>query len=141
GSALQQAALDQERLVHLFERRPILSHGSSQRVEPHRSPHELLDDGSQYGPVTSVEAPSVDPQCIEGCPGAPERDNGIARHLRVVAHPAQKALGYPHGAPGAVAYLEGSLSVELEAKQRCVATHAESQLVARVVLEVFDDPE
>src|SRR5690606_25861013 len=39
--------------------------------------------------ATDTVNDSVDPQCIEGCPGAPERDNGVARHLRVVAHPAQ----------------------------------------------------
>src|SRR5690606_635337 len=106
GGPLQQPPLDEERLVDLFERGAVFTDGGGERVQTDRSAHELLDDGSEDGPVAPVESRGVDAEGVERGSRAGESDGRVARHLGIVAHPPQEPLGDAHGAPGAVAYLE-----------------------------------
>src|SRR5690606_21530376 len=141
GRPLQQPPLDQERLVDLLERRPVLADGGRERVEAHRPADELRDDGVEDRAVAAVEAGVVDAQRLEGLPGARERDALVAGDLGVVADAPQEPLRDAHRAAGAPADLEGGVGVEGVAEARRVLRHALGQLLARVELEVLDDAE
>src|SRR5690606_16083278 len=139
--ASEQAALDEEGLVHLLERRAVFSYGCGERVEPNWPPYELLDDRAEYRPVTAVEADVVDAERLECGLGASHGDGLLACHLGVISHPAQQPLGDAHGAARASADLQGRFVVEVITESFCVPGHTDRQLLPVVVLEVLDDAE
>ncbi len=63
--ALDQAALQQVRLVDILDRVLLLSDRRGQRGEPHRAAGELLADRAQDLPVEPIEPDVVDLQQVE----------------------------------------------------------------------------
>src|SRR5690606_19710263 len=139
--ALEQAALDEERLVHLFERRPVLADSRRQGVEANGATDELADDGVEDGAVAAVQTGVVDAEGLQSLASPRQGDAVVAGDLGVVAHAPQQALRDAHGAAGAPSDLERGLVVEVEPEEGGVAPDALGKLLTRVVLEVLDDPE
>src|SRR5436853_361984 len=76
--ALDQPALEQIGLVHVFDRVLLLPHGHGQRREPHRPPAELLADRAQDLSIEPVQALVVDLEEIEGRSGHVRGDGPVA---------------------------------------------------------------
>src|SRR5262245_66615293 len=54
GGARQESFLDQERLVHVLDRVPLLADGGGERLDADRTAGELVDDRQQEGAVHLV---------------------------------------------------------------------------------------
>ena len=72
GGAVEEADLDEEGFVDLFEGVLLLGEGGGEGVEADRAAVVLFDDGAQEAAVELVEAVGVDLQQREGglCGGA-----------------------------------------------------------------------
>ena len=58
--ALEEAALEQERLVHVLDRLGLLAHRDRERGEPHRLARERAAQRGEHRPVDLVETERVD---------------------------------------------------------------------------------
>src|SRR2546422_1649373 len=76
----------------------------------------VLDDGAQEPPVEPVETPPVDTLLVERVPSDGGRDDAVARHLGVVAHPAQQTIHDPRRAAGAPCDLTRPARLDLRAE-------------------------
>ena len=80
-------------LDDILERAALLADRGREAVDAHRSAVEVLDDGEQQLAIQRIEALAVDFQQIQRRGGHRLIDVAVAAHLRVVAHPAQQAVG------------------------------------------------
>src|SRR4051795_12526984 len=84
-SALDEAFLEQVRLVDVLERVLFLGYDDRQRAEPDRSPVELLADGAQDLAVEPIEPLVVDLEQVERRGGDGLVDRAGVADLGVVA--------------------------------------------------------
>src|SRR5512133_3549981 len=84
--AVQEAVLDQERLIDVLNGVALLADRRGNRVEPHRSPSELVDDGKQYHPVHRVESHLVYLKKLQRLVRNRTCYHAARSHLREVAH-------------------------------------------------------
>ena len=99
--AVEEAVLDEERLVNLFERVLFFCEGRCEGVNANRATVVLLDDGEEQATVKFIEAVSVNFEHFEGVLRGFAIDDAGAAHLGVVADATQEAIGDARGAAGA----------------------------------------
>src|SRR6185312_13508857 len=108
GRALEEALLDEVRLVHVLQRTRVLADRHGDGAEPHRPAPELLDYGGEDAGVHVVEAELVHVEPRERGAGDRLADPAVAFHLCVIAHPAQQPVGHARGAPAPAGDLAGA---------------------------------
>jgi hypothetical protein len=94
----QHALLDEERLVHVFDRFRLLADADGQGAEPDRPTCGTVADSRQDGPVDLVEPAAATPSTTSARPsGGSDRDGAVAAHFGVVARVAGNRLMRCHG--------------------------------------------
>ena len=141
GRALEEALLDEEGLVHLFQRAGVLADGCGDGAEAYGSATKLVDDGAEDLVVNLVEAVAVDVECFEGIACYLHVDGAGALDLCEVAHAAQQGVGDTGGATAAAGNLGGRLMVARHAEDVGRAGDDAGEDVGVVVLEVHVDAE
>src|SRR5690606_21543993 len=141
GRALQEAFLDQVRLVDLLDGAGILAYRDGQVRQPGRAAAELLDERQQDAGVHVVEAVFVHVERIEGAVGDLRRDTAVALDLREVARAAEQTVGDARRTPAAARDLEGALRRDLYAHDPCRAKDDLLEQVGRVVVVAEVDAE
>src|SRR5438132_1603389 len=91
--SLQEACLDQVRLVEVLESAAVFSHRGGDRSDADGAASELLDDRRQDPAVELVEAVLIHLQPRERLAGGREVDFPLAVDVREVAQAAQQAVG------------------------------------------------
>ena len=81
-----EAFLDEERLADLLDGARVLSHRSSDGVDAHRTPLELVDDGREDLVVHVVEAMFVHIEGLQADAGDVNGDGAVALVQCGVAH-------------------------------------------------------
>ena len=121
--ALQEADLQQVRLVHVHDGVRLLGHGRGERLEARGTAVEALDQHAQQLAVHAVQAERVDLQLRER--GLRERtgDHAVAFDLRVVAQAAQQAIGDARGAARAARDLAHAVFVHRAGEHAGGAAH------------------
>ena len=93
GRALDEALLDEERLVDFLYRARVLAQGGGDGGQAHGTALELVDDGGQQFVVYLVQAVAVDVQCLQGIGGNLRVDASRTFDLRKVPHTPQQRIG------------------------------------------------
>jgi hypothetical protein len=91
--ALQVTFLDQERLVHFFERLRLLAHRDRNRAHADRAAAVVLGEHPQHALVHFVQAGGVDLQQLEGGRGDGLRDAPLGAFLSEIAHKVDEVVG------------------------------------------------
>ena len=65
-STFDETLFDKVRLIDIFNRAGILTHGGSDSGQSDRSATELIDDGNEQLVVDLVETESIYIECFEG---------------------------------------------------------------------------
>ena len=102
GGAVEEAVLQEVRLVDVLDRVGLLADGRGEGVHARPAAAELLDDGEEEAAVHLVEAVGVDLEEGEGVAGDGDGDGAVGPDLGEVAHAAQEAVG-DAGRPAAAA--------------------------------------
>src|SRR4051812_12198650 len=139
--ALEEAALEQVRLVHVLDRVGLLGDGDRERREPDRAALELLADRAQDVAVEPVEPGVVDLEQVERLLGHIAVDASGVPHLREVAHTLQQAVGHARRPARARGNRARTRTVDLHAEDARRAIHDESQVVGVVEVKAVRDPE
>ena len=79
GRALDEALLDEERLVDFLYRAGVLAQGGGDGGQAHGTALKLVDDGGQQFVVYLVQAVAVDVQCLQGIGGNLRVIRGVPR--------------------------------------------------------------
>src|SRR5207249_2257602 len=91
----EEPLLDEEGLVDVLDRVPLLPDRGRERVEADRPAGELVDDGEEQRAVHLVEARLVDVEEPERVPRDLTRDEPAGADLGEVAHPTEEAVRDP----------------------------------------------
>src|SRR5437868_5152260 len=97
---VEEPDLDQERLVDILERVPLLAHRRGKAAHANRPPVEFIDDRAEQAPIDLVEAVLVHFEHRERTRGHVRSDAPVGAHLRVIAHTAQEPVGNARCATG-----------------------------------------
>ena len=135
-SAFQEALLDQEGFVDLFDGAGIFADGSGDGGEAHRATLELIDDGQQDTIVDQVEAISVDIECFEGSASDGEVDMSRTSHHCEISHTAQQRVGDTRSAAAAECYLAGGIIIDADAQKPRRSLHDGQQEGMIVIFQV-----
>src|SRR5688572_27869681 len=92
---LQEAGLDQVRLVEVLERSTVLADRRGDRADPDRAAAELLDDRREDPSVELVEAVLVHFEALERLAGGREVDLMVAGNFGEIAQPAEEPVRDP----------------------------------------------
>ena len=133
--ALEEAELEQVRLVDVLDRLRLLAERDGERREPDRPAAELLDDAAQELAVEPLEAGAVDLEQRERLLGDLRRDDALVAHLGDVAHAAQDAVRDARRAARAAGDELGGVLVDLDAEDPRRAAHDRRELVGVVEVE------
>jgi hypothetical protein len=133
--ALEEAFLDQERLVDVLEGRRLLAHHHRQRAEPHRATLVLGDERFEQAAVHLVQAALVDLEEPERLARHRQGDAAVGLDERHVAHPAQQAVGDPRRAARPAGDLERRVVRDLDVQDPRRAPDDRRQVLAPVVVE------
>src|SRR5947209_5501004 len=139
--ALDQAALEEVRLVDFFDRVRLLGDRDRERREADGAAAELLRDREQDVAVEPVERGRVDLEQLEraACDGA--ADAAVAVDLGVVADPSQEAVGDARRAAGAGGDGEGSVGLDRDAEDLGGTLDDRGEVLLRVQVEAVGDAE
>src|SRR5687767_4186967 len=99
--ALDQAALQQVRLVDVLDRVACLTQGYRERPHSDRPSLELVDDETKVVAVGAVQAQVVHALHLQGGVGGLLVYSAVADDLGVVAHALEQAVGDARGAAAA----------------------------------------
>ena len=141
GGSVEEADLDEEGLVDLFEGVLLLGEGGGEGVEAYGAPVVLFDDGAEEAAVELVEAVGVDFQHFEGGVGGGAVDFALGADLGEVADAAEEAVGDAGGSAGAHGDFGGSVAVDGDSEDVGGALDDEAELVVGVELEAEEDAE
>ena len=139
--AVDEAELDEVRLVDVLDGVARLADGSGECVEADGAARELLDHRAQHAAVGVVEAGLVDFEHAQGLVGDGVRDDAGALDLSDVAHALQQAVGDARRAAAAARDLERPLVLDGDVEDLGGALDDVHEGVGRVVLEARDDAE
>src|ERR1035441_7663458 len=126
--AVQEAELNQIRLVDFFDGIGLLGNGRGNSVQPHRAAAVFFEDRQHDFLIDFVEAEAIHFQQVQRGLRHGLRDAAVGAHLRIVAHAAQQAIGDARRSPAAARQLFGGIVVDLHAAQagggaeRCTMT-------------------
>ena len=138
---LQEARLNEVRLVQVFERPPVFTEGRRDRVDPDRSAAELLDDGCEDATVELVETVLVHLETSERLPCRHEIDLRFAGDLGEVAEPTEQPVGDAWRAAAARSDLAGRVGRDLDPENPRRAHHDPGERLDVVEVETECDPE
>ena len=132
---LQEAELEQVRLVDVLDRVRLLAERHRERREPDRAAAELLDDRAQQLAVEPLEAGLVDLEQLERLLGDLARDDAGVAHLGDVAHAPQDAVRDPRRAARAARDLVGGVVSISTPRMRALRRTIAASSSGRVVVE------
>ncbi len=136
--ALQEAALQEERFVHIHDRVGLVAEGGSDGFEADRTAIKLRDDAEQHGAVRFVQPECVDVEHSEGCVSRIPGDDARTANLGVVAHAAQQAVGDARRAARTAGKFRGGVGVDFDVQQFGGAGHNPGERFVVVELEAKD---
>src|SRR5215212_4483359 len=139
--ALDQAALQQVRLVDVLDRVARLTHGHGEGPDAHGSAVELVDDKAEVIAVGAVEADVVYALHLERGVGRLLVYLSIADDLGVVAHALEEPVRDPRRASAAAGELRRPILGDRDSEYLRVPHHDFLQLMRRVVVESGREPE
>ena len=139
--SLQQALLEQERLVDVLDGLGLLGHRDRERAEADRLARERRAQRVEDRPVDLVEPTLVDLEQGQGGAAPSARHRAVAAHLGVVAHPLEQTVGDAWRAPGAAGDLACSFAIERHAEDAGGALEDRDQILGLVVVEAGDEAE
>src|SRR5262249_20034399 len=139
--AHHEADFQKIRLHQLRERLGLVVDRRRDGLDPDGTPAVVLDDGGQETSIQPVEAAAVHTLFVERVASDRGRDDAVARHLGVIADPAQQTIHDPRRAARAPGDLTGSSRLDLRAEDLGRAEHDAGQLGLRIEVEVVEDPE
>src|SRR6266850_7323669 len=131
----EETFLDEERLVDVLDRVPLLADRRRERVEPDRTPRELVDDGEEERAVHLVEARFVDVEEPERVPGHGPVDPALRAHVGEVTYPAEEAVRDARRAARAAGDLDRALVLQPGPQDRRGAPQDAMQVLAAVEVE------
>jgi hypothetical protein len=127
---VEEAGLDEERLVHVLDGVPFLVDGGGQAVDADRAAAELVDDRPQQLAIDLVEAVLVHLEQLQRRARHITRDAAVGPHLRVVADPSQQPVGDARRAARPARDLGGGLgsmvTSRMRADRRTISTMSRS---------------
>ncbi len=141
GRALEQAELEEERLVDVLHRLRLLAHADGEGRQAHGAAAEAPAHRDQDGPVDLVEAGLVDLEQGQALAGGGLGDDALGPDLGVVADPAQQPVGDAGRAPGPAGDLVAAGGVEGDAHDPGRPHDDGLQLGDVVVVEAGDEAE
>ena len=141
GRALEEALLDQERLVDLLDRPGLFAHGRGHGVQTHGTAVEFLDDRSENLVVHLVQSARVDVQRREGDARDFQVDVPFALDHCEVAHAAQQGVGDTRRAARTQGHFVGRVVVDRDVEDARRASHDAREHRGVVVFEVALDAE
>ena len=133
--------MQQERLVHVFQRVARLAERRSQRLHTDWAAAVVIDDHAQVTSIHFVETAGVHIQTLQGVLGARAINPAVAEHLCKVARASQQAVGDTRCAPSAACDLQGRDVVHFDLQQRSAAPHHLGKLFRGVVVHALHDAE
>ena len=139
--ALQEAELQQVRLVDVLDRVGLLAERDGERREADGPAAELERDRLQQLAVGALEAVVVDLEQLEGLLRDVARDHAGVTHLGDVADAPQDPVGDPRRPPRAACDLVGGVVLDLDAEDARRAAHDRTELSRVVVAEPERHPE
>lgn len=139
--AVEEATLDEEGLVDLFERVFFFGERGGEGIEADRASVVLLDDGHEQAAVELVEAVSVHLEHFERVFGGGSVDVARAANLGVVADAAQEAVGDAWCASGANSDFDGAVVVDGDVEDFGGALDDEAKIVVGVEVKAEKDSE
>ena len=139
--ALDQASLEQVRLVHVLDRVLLLADRDRQRRQADRPSAELLADRAEDLAIEPVEAGVVDSEQVERLDRHLARDDPGPAHLDVVAYPLEQPVGNARGAAASVRDRAPAAVLDRDVEQPRGPPDDRRQVVDVVVLEAMLDPE
>jgi len=107
GGALDEAFLDEVRLVDILDGAGVFAEGGGDVGEAYGTSIELVDDGGEELVVDLVEAVLIDAEGFEGVFGNLDVDGVFAHHHREVTNAAQQGVGDTRCATTAEGYFDG----------------------------------
>ena len=130
--ALEQAALQQERLVHVFDGLRRLAHRDRERAEPDRPARRTCGTARRGSPGRPCRGRARRPRTARARRArSPSGDRAVGAHLGVVAHALQQAVRDARRAPRAARDLVGAVGLELDAEDRRDPAQDRGELVVR----------
>ena len=139
--AIEEADLDQERLVDVLDRVLLLADRRGDRVQADRAAAELVDDRAQQLAVDLVEPVLVHLEQLEARVRDLERDRAVGAHLRVVADAAQQPVDDARRAARPLGDLGRGGRVDRHVQDPRRAADDFLEVRRRVELEAVDDAE
>ena len=126
--ALEEAELEQVRLVDVLDRVGLLAERDGERREADRAAAELLGDRRQQLAVDALEPAAVDLEQLERLAGDVVRDLAGVAHLGDVAHAPQDPVRDPRRAARAARDLVGGVVLDLDVEDARRAAHDRAEL-------------
>src|SRR5262245_29679122 len=139
--ALQEPALDEERLEHVLDRVALLADRVREVIDSDRPAAEFLHHRAGELAIHDVEANLVDVEHRERRVGHVAGNHAVCLHLRIVAHAPQQAIRDARGAARAGGDLERALGGDLDREELRRPVHDPSDLLGGIELEPGDDAE
>src|SRR5919106_225146 len=139
--SLEEAELEEERLVDLLQGSRVLADGGGEGRESNRSSPESLHQSRQDGEVDAVEPLLVHLEQGQGIGRGFLCHSPVTSNLGVVADPTEEPVGDTRGPPGPPSDLPRSTLVHLHLQDARGTPNHQSQLVVIVVVETWREPE
>ena len=139
--AVEEADLDEEGFVDLFEGVLFFGQRGRQGVEADGASVVFLDDGAEEAAVELVEAVGIDFKHFEGGHGGGAVDLAGCANLGVIADAAEEAVGDAGCAAGTHGDLGGAVAVDGDVEDFGGAFDDPAEFVVGVELEAEKDAE
>ena len=139
--ALEEAELEQVRLVDVLDRVGLLAERDGERGEADRATFELVRDRPEQLAVRALETLGVDLEQVERLCGDLARDRAVVANLRDVADAAQDPVRDPRCPARPARDLGGRVVLDLDAEDAGGAPHDRRELILVVVAEPEGHPE
>src|SRR5579884_788619 len=139
GGAIQEANLDQKRLVDFFYRFGFFCQSGRQRVHADGATLILLDNGEQQLAVNLVEAVLVHFEHLEGGFRCGQVDFAGTPHLGVIPDPAEQPIRNAWRSAGAAGKLRRSRVINLDTQNLRRALQNDLEILDRVKLQPQHD--
>ena len=141
GGAVEEADLDEEGLVDLFEGVLLFGERGGEGVEADGAAIVFLDDGAEEAAVEFVEAVGVDFEHFEGSHGGGTVDFPLGSYFRKITDAAEEAVGDAGCASGTHGDFGGAVAIDGDAEDLGGALDDPAEFVVGVELEAEEDAE
>lgn len=139
--AVEEADLDEEGFVDLFEGVLLFGEGGGEGVEADGAAIVFFDDGAEQAAVEFVEAVGVDFEHFEGGDGGGTVDVAGGADFGIVADAAEEAVGDAGCAAGTHGDLGGTVAVDGDSEDFGGTFDDPAEFVVGVELEAEEDAE